>query len=270
MKQPDYYPSLFDQTAERETEIQTAPPIQKTPKNKAETPAAESPSEIEIRLRKELCKKFEILNQAVRGNLSNVFDHFLEFTVNGWLVNGSGIPWWKYDEQETLAFRTFHDEWVLAMGEILRVKPWHDFLGYLYEQLVAGIRRKQGNGQFFTPETVCDFMAQIVNPVDGDKATDPCCGSGRLMLAAHAVHPGTIVHAQDLDRTCCMMAVCNFLIHGCRGTVTWGNSLDPTDIRETWAVNPLLGEAGTPLGSVPHIIHNPPTSGTGAQTQNTR
>ena len=258
MRQTDNYPSLFDSVPVTETAVHAVQDLEKPIAEK--TPNAESKYETEDRHRKELCKKFEALNYMVRGNLSDVFDHFLEFTINGWLVNGQGIDGWRYNEEETQAFHSFYNEWIRAMGDILKVKPWHDFLGYMYEMLVAGLRRKQGNGQFFTPMHVCDLMANVLCPAEEsaqEKAIDPCCGSGRLMLAAHAVNPEAIVDAKDLDRTCCMMTVCNFLIHGCRGTVSWGNSLDPTDIRETWAVNPFLGDPSTPLGLVPHIIHNP-------------
>lgn len=46
---------------------------------------------------------------------------------------------------------------------------------------------------------------------------DPTCGSGRLLLAYHARNPGNYLIGEDINRTCCLMTVCNMLIHGCVG-----------------------------------------------------
>jgi len=42
------------------------------------------------------------------------------------------------------------------------------------------------------------------------------------------------------------MTVCNFIIHGVRGEVVCGNSLDPTDYREGWKINETLNMIGIP------------------------
>lgn len=42
------------------------------------------------------------------------------------------------------------------------------------------------------------------------------------------------------------MTVCNFIIHGVRGEVVCGNSLDPTDYREGWKINETLNLIGIP------------------------
>lgn len=75
---------------------------------------------------------------------------------------------------------------------------------------------------------------------------DNACGSGRMLLAAHANHPTNYCCAQDLDRICCLMTVCNFIVHGVNGEVVWGDGLDPTDFREGWRVNELLGVIHVP------------------------
>ena len=39
-------------------------------------------------------------------------------------------------------------------------------------------------GQFFTPRTIVDFMVEILDPQEGEKICDPCCGSGGFLIKA--------------------------------------------------------------------------------------
>ena len=65
---------------------------------------------------------------------------------------------------------------------------------------------------------------------------------------------GNIVHLydrecsvhEDIDRTCCLMTVCNFLIHGCVGEVIWHDSLNPDTYYDGWKVNERLAITGLP------------------------
>ena len=61
---------------------------------------------------------------------------------------------------------------------------------------------------------------------------DPTCGSGRLLLAYHVRNLGNYLVAEDISRTCCLMTVCNMLIHGCVGEVIQHDSLLPEDFKE--------------------------------------
>lgn len=51
---------------------------------------------------------------------------------------------------------------------------------------------------------------------------------------------------EDIDRTCCLMTVCNFLIHGCVGEVIWHDSLNPDTYYDGWKVNERLAITGLP------------------------
>lgn len=75
---------------------------------------------------------------------------------------------------------------------------------------------------------------------------DPACGSGRNLLAWHVKHLSSYLCAEDIDRTCCLMTVCNFLIHGCVGEVIWHDSLNPDTYYDGWKVNERLTIAGLP------------------------
>lgn len=37
-------------------------------------------------------------------------------------------------------------------------------------------------GQFFTPRTIVDYMIEVLNPEEGDRICDPCCGSGGFLI----------------------------------------------------------------------------------------
>lgn len=113
---------------------------------------------------------------------------------------------------------------------------------------VAGNTRKRSNGQFFTPPHICDLMVELCGSQDnsGELCSDPACGSGRNLLAWHAKHLNSYLCAEDMDRTCCFMTVCNFLIHGCVGEVIWHDSLCPDTFYDGWKVNEVLAVTGLP------------------------
>ena len=177
----------------------------------------------------------------------SLFERFMEFVIAGFDITFTTLdrPFRK-EEQETCM--ELLNVWVTTMNEVLKTKEWYDILGEVYMNYLSGTMKKQWTGQFFTPIHICDLMAQITDPGEkgGESIMDCCCGSGRMLLAAHIIHPGNYCYAQDMDRICCLMTVCNFLIHGVRGEVVCGNSLDPTDYRDGWKVNETLNILGVP------------------------
>jgi len=135
-------------------------------------------------------------------------------------------------------------EWVRVMGEQVKGEhDWYDAWGELYEAIVVSNSRSSNTGQFFTPKSLCSLMAKIYAeniPITGKRVSDPTCGSGRTLLAFHVRNLGNTLYAEDIDRTCCMMTVCNFLIHGCVGEVIWHDSLQPETYFGGWRVNENL------------------------------
>lgn len=77
---------------------------------------------------------------------------------------------------------------------------------------------------------------------------DPACGSGRFLIAAHAKFPGNYCCGEDIDRTCALMTVCNFILHGVNGEVIWHDSLRPTKdyFYGAWRVRPRPELMGIP------------------------
>lgn len=82
------------------------------------------------------------------------------------------------------------------------------------------------NGQFFTPEPICDMMAKILNPAGfGERVADCCCGSGRMLMAAAKISRNSLFFGADVDWTCAMMCVINLCLNGLLGEVCWMDTL---------------------------------------------
>lgn len=98
-----------------------------------------------------------------------------------------------------------------------------DILGDLFQGGVTGGE----NGQFFTPEAICNLMAQMQIEPDmlGKKIHDPACGSGRTLLAAAKIARHNEFSGCDVDIRCVHMTALNLALRGLRGFVVWGNSL---------------------------------------------
>jgi type I restriction enzyme M protein len=127
---------------------------------------------------------------------------------------------------------------------------WYDGIGIFYETIASRYKSK-ALGQFFTPAPIIELMAALVEiKPEGERAIDPCAGSGRFLLSAHVKNPRIRCYASDVDPVCVRMAAINMAIHGCRGEVAHTNALS----LEWWAayeINPLFSITGCP--PVPHI-----------------
>lgn len=106
-------------------------------------------------------------------------------------------------------------EVVGAMEETRR-----DILGDLFQGAITYGEA----GQFLTPETVCDLIACMTRP-GGRFVHDPCCGSGRMLLAAADVNRGREFIGQDIDLRCVRITAINLALRNLYGYVLWGDSL---------------------------------------------
>lgn len=182
---------------------------------------------------------------AYRYDPSSLFTHFLELVIIGFDQTFKPIEK-PLSKEEGQACMELLSAWVLTMNDELKHREWFDALGELYMTYLASKGKKSSNGQFFSPMHICDFMTAIVDPAEGNSVMDNACGSGRMLLAAHVKSPRLYCCAQDIDYVCCLMTVCNFIIHGVNGEVIWGDGLDPSDYRQGWRTNELLNVLGVP------------------------
>ncbi|MFA9487679.1 MULTISPECIES: N-6 DNA methylase [unclassified Mannheimia] len=75
----------------------------------------------------------------------------------------------------------------LAIVEKLQIynlsKTSDDVKGIAFEQFLGATFRGE-LGQYFTPRTVVEFMTEVLDPVEGERVCDPCCGSGGFLINA--------------------------------------------------------------------------------------
>ena len=143
----------------------------------------------------------------------NVFTDFLRYVIHGFSPGAPPLKDWRYKRQQNAAFMKMFAEWVRLMQKQLEAASWYDALGDLFMAL-SSRKGQQAQGQFFTPVHICDLMVMCTE-TDGKKTgqriNDPTCGSGRLLLAYHVRHLGNYLVAEDVNRTCCLMTICNML-----------------------------------------------------------
>lgn len=86
-------------------------------------------------------------------------------------------------------------------------------------------------GQFMTPEPVCQMMARMTiegtdeNLTGRRTVSDPCCGSGRMLLAVAELQPHWEFVGQDVDLRCVRMTAINLALRNLYGHVIWANTL---------------------------------------------
>ena len=154
---------------------------------------------------------------------ADLLEEFLDLSLTLFCGNPNDTQQrlWKEVQSSPKRFETFMAAFS-AYGEA--AENYHDPLGDFFMEHVS----RGQNGQFFTPETICDFMAKITDPMS-DTINDPCCGSGRLPLAGlhQARENGTepFLYANDLSYTCARMTLLNFIVNSARGEVSCGDTL---------------------------------------------
>lgn len=186
---------------------------------------------------------------------ADIFDCFLEYIIAGFCVDDS-ITWElakRYSKNEQSLFNILFRECIKVQDvKITTDNNWYDMFGAYYESYVASKGRRSCKGQFFTPEHVCDMMVKITGETNGN-FRDPCSGSGRFALAYHVHNLGSNLYVSDIDKTCCMMSVCNFLLHGCVGEVVWQDSLSTNSWFGGWMVNRNLNNPFHKYFGIPHV-----------------
>jgi type I restriction-modification system DNA methylase subunit len=131
-----------------------------------------------------------------------------------------------------------------ALGTLvneMEAKPFEDIIGGYYMEFALSSKGQQWNGEYHTPKTICDFMAQMVMgdtfPAEGPiTVCEPACGAGAMILSVgQACSPEARrrlrVTAIDINRTACDMAFINTTLWGIPTRVIHGNTLS----NEYWA-----------------------------------
>jgi len=171
---------------------------------------------------------------ARRNSISNVFSDFLEMTVCALSLGAMEDRYLeivrRYDKPEAYLIAEAFGALVMEMDD--HGEGLHDVFGEFFMEFVSFGH----NGQFFTPEPICDLMARMTQEefqVQSSKfqvgcaprVMDCACGSGRILMAAARVNRNALFYGADVDRNCAMMCVINMCLNGMLGEVAWMNSL---------------------------------------------
>lgn len=181
-----------------------------------------------------------------RFSLFSVFDDFLTMAIAACTQNLQTKKSW-YEEEYLATIAKYKDSelrnefpkafayLVMEMEDRVGSSFGNDVLGEFFEQHISNGR----NGQFFTPNPICEFMASITHTdrvSDAEtkeplRILDPACGSGRMLLAAHRTNgPGHEYYGIDIDRICVKMTALNLFLNGIwNSEVMCANALVPND-----------------------------------------
>lgn len=120
---------------------------------------------------------------------------------------------------------------IISMYEQL---PYADILGEFFQMEISG----QEHEQFFTPDEVCNLMAQMSIPEikKGLRVNDDCCGSGSTLLAGAKyiasqqektqIRPQDCLFiGKDIDDRCVRVTLLNLCLHKLKGFLTCGDTL---------------------------------------------
>jgi type I restriction enzyme M protein len=133
----------------------------------------------------------------------------------------------------------------LAKGDIIG-----DAYIYLIERFASDAGKKAG--EFYTPRQVSRVLAKLVAPKEGEKISDPACGSGSLLIeAAQEVgSKNVMLYGQEVNGGTHALAKMNMFLHDIDGAkLEWGDTLN----------NPKLIEDDKLL-AFDVVIANPPFS----------
>jgi type I restriction-modification system DNA methylase subunit len=137
----------------------------------------------------------------------------------------------KYSKEELEVFPKALVELQLNLTE----RPYSDILG---DYFTMNITNGQ-NGQFFTPEPVCELMARFhgePGTIRGQTVHDPACGSGRILLSFAKTNPQNLFFGADNNNTCVKMTVLNMFLNRMQGEVAQMNSLS-LEWYASWHIN---------------------------------
>ena len=108
----------------------------------------------------------------------------------------------------------------------------NDLIGRVYEYFLGkfAIAEGKGKGEYYTPKSVVNLIAEMIEPYDG-KIYDPCCGSGGMFVqsmkfvqAHHGNQKNISVYGQENTNTTFKLARMNLAIRGISADIRQGDT----------------------------------------------
>lgn len=109
-----------------------------------------------------------------------------------------------------------------GFDSILENDKENDIIGRVYEYFLSkfAIKEGKGKGEFYTPKTIVNLIAEMIEPYEGI-IYDPCCGSGGMFVQSLKFvqnHNGNrrnvSVYGQEFTKTTYKLAKMNLAIRG--------------------------------------------------------
>jgi type I restriction-modification system DNA methylase subunit len=179
---------------------------------------------------------------AHRHDTRRVFDAFTRFAACALAAQTREAEYLEEVKRWDKADLDLFTEALGALVNEMETKPFEDIIGGYYMEFALSTKGQQWNGEFHTPKTICDLMAQIVMgdmelPTEGPiTICEPACGAGAMILSVGQACSAEArrrlrVTAIDINRTACDMAFINTTLWGIPTRVIHGNTLSD----EYWA-----------------------------------
>ena len=139
-----------------------------------------------------------ILKIGYKYGVNSVFDDFLEMVICSLSLGAKEDRYHEivrnYEKPDAYLMAEAFGALVIEMDN--KGEGLIDGFGDFYMEYLS----HGHNGQFFTPEPICDMMARIINPAGfGERVADCCCGSGRMLLAAAKIKRNSLFFGADVD-----------------------------------------------------------------------
>lgn len=213
-------------------------------------------------------KYIEILSSEAEKNgrpQEHALEDFLDYVIDYFdpkpLSSGMGA----YGDHILECMRKSHGffnlviMWLKDVSAAMNRGEWLDVFGILYEELYLSRGKASHTGQFFTPPTISNLMAKIIDTGKENGMVNDCAaGSGRLLLA-HYIEKSRLDHsagrrfqyiAQDVDPVACKMCALNLMAHGMNAKVICQNTLAMSTPSVIYCVNEVKYPFNTPFYSV--------------------
>lgn len=131
-----------------------------------------------------------------------------------------------------------------------------DIIGRVYEFFLGkfAIAEGKGKGEFYTPKSIVNLIAEMIEPYDG-KIYDPCCGSGGMFVqsmkfvkAHHGNQKNISVYGQEYTKTTYKLARMNLAIRGINADIRLGDTFHNDQHKDLKAdyimANPPFNQSG--------------------------
>lgn len=108
----------------------------------------------------------------------------------------------------------------------------NDLIGRVYEYFLGkfAIKEGKGKGEYYTPKSIVNLIAELIEPYNG-KIYDPCCGSGGMFVqsmkfvkAHNGNQKNVSVYGQENTNTTFKLARMNLAIRGISADIRQGDT----------------------------------------------